>query len=87
MTDKIIKREHVLCECCMEEHEVLTVETLENNIFMGVEVEYTAIYKYCDKADEYFESQYSLCGCSLSTHACERYGIPDCKNRNCRSYP
>lgn len=56
MADTIIKREHVLCECCMEEHEVLTVETLEKNIFKGVEVEYTAIYKYCDKADEYFES-------------------------------
>lgn len=56
MADKIIKREHVLCECCMEEHEVLTVETLEKNIFKGVEVEYKAIYKYCDKADEYFES-------------------------------
>ena len=56
MSDTIIKRERTLCICCMEEHEVLTVETLEKNIFKGVEVEYTAIYKYCDKADEYFES-------------------------------
>lgn len=57
MTDTIIKREHTLCICCMEEHDVLTVETMEKNIFKGVEVNYKATYNFCDKANEYFETE------------------------------
>lgn len=60
MTDTIIKREHMLCICCMEEHDVLTVETIDKNIFKGVEVNYKATYNYCDKADEYFETEEQL---------------------------
>lgn len=56
MLDTIIKSEHILCTCCMEEHNVLTVEVLEKNIFKGEEVVYKAIYNYCENTEEYFES-------------------------------
>lgn len=38
---------------CMEEHDVSTVIVREHNGFKGKEVDYDAIYEYCDSADEY----------------------------------
>lgn len=48
-----LKKEMKLCLSCMEEHEVLTVKVHENNVLKGKEVEYDAVYDYCDVADEY----------------------------------
>lgn len=42
----------MLCPCCMEEHVVQRVMTLESNVFKGKTVEYNAEYFYCDRADE-----------------------------------
>lgn len=46
-----------LCTCCMEEHAVYTVEVKEKNVFKGKEVEYAAVYEYCEHADEYMENE------------------------------
>jgi len=54
---EIIRKECKLCLCCMEEHEVSYVRVKEKNIFKGQEVEYEAIYEYCDKADELTSSE------------------------------
>lgn len=50
---EIIKKEHKLCLCCMEEHEVQLVRVDEKNTYKGEEIEYKAVYEYCDKADEF----------------------------------
>lgn len=57
MADTIIKKEHTLCICCMEEHDVLTVEVDEYNLFKGIDVNYKATCYYCENEDEYFESE------------------------------
>lgn len=51
---KVISSMNKLCLCCMEEHEVKTVEVKEDNIFKGQKVDYIARYNFCDVADEYF---------------------------------
>lgn len=51
----VVKRSHQLCPCCMEEHDVMTVKILETNIFKGQEIQYEAIYDYCEQADEFYE--------------------------------
>lgn len=56
MADTIIKKEHTLCICCMEEHDVLTVEVDEYNLFKGIDVNYKATYYYCSNEDVYFEN-------------------------------
>ena len=53
----IIKTEMKLCTCCMEEHEVETVQIMEHNEFKGVPVEYPATYEYCKAADEFHETE------------------------------
>lgn len=53
---EVIRKEHKLCLCCMEEHDVLRVRLKEKNLFKGQEVEYDAVYEYCDKADKYMSS-------------------------------
>lgn len=50
---KILKKERKMCISCMEEHEVLLVGVVEENIFKGQRVEYEAIYEYCENTDEY----------------------------------
>ena len=52
-----VMTEKKLCPCCMEEHEVQTVVVRENNVFMGVPVEYDAEYFYCDRADETYAEE------------------------------
>ena len=51
---KVISSMNKLCLCCMEEHEVKTVEVKEDNVFKGQKVDYIARYNFCDVADEYF---------------------------------
>ncbi len=53
---EIIKRTKKLCICCMEDHEVATVRILEKSTFKNKEIQYLAVYEYCDNADEYWES-------------------------------
>lgn len=57
---KILKTEKRLCLCCMEEHEVQTVEVMENNVFKGMPVEFKAEYTYCDRADETYADEQQL---------------------------
>lgn len=58
--EKILARINMLCPCCMEQHEVRTVEVQEQNIFKGVHVRYKARYFYCDQAEEYYTDEEML---------------------------
>lgn len=53
----VIKEINKLCLCCMEEHNVQTVEVQEYTLFKGKKVEYTAQYEYCERADEYLSTE------------------------------
>lgn len=57
---KTIKTEHKLCLECMEEHDVLTVEVLDTNIFKGEEVQYFATYEYCEHAEAFSATEEML---------------------------
>ena len=50
----VLKSEKTICICCMEEHEVKTVQVNERATFKGSTVDYLETYSYCDRADEYF---------------------------------
>ncbi len=49
---EIIRVETKLCLCCMEEHAVYIVRVSENTTFKGKNVEYKAIYEYCEHTDQ-----------------------------------
>ncbi len=51
---KVIGVEKKLCTCCMEEHELKTVAVSESSTFKNRKVSYTAVYLYCENADELF---------------------------------
>ncbi|MDD4519153.1 MAG: type II TA system antitoxin MqsA family protein [Limnochordia bacterium] len=51
------RSETKLCVLCMEEHEVDTVEVVDEEIFKGEEVTFQATYEYCSYADEYLETE------------------------------
>lgn len=50
---KILRTEHKMCMCCMETHDVHDVVVKEKNIFKGNEIEYDAVYEYCDHTSEF----------------------------------
>ena len=52
-----IRTEKKLCLCCMEEHDVHVIKVREYNLFKGKEVEYDAIYEYCDQTGECFAGE------------------------------
>lgn len=52
-----IKNEKKLCLICMEEHDVLTVILKDTEEFKGEEVSFTATYEFCNRADEYLETE------------------------------
>ncbi|MCR5249239.1 MAG: DUF4065 domain-containing protein [Lachnospiraceae bacterium] len=54
MKMKILKSEKKLCTCCMEEHEVKTVQIKEHASYKDRKVDYVATYMYCDAADELY---------------------------------
>lgn len=54
MEMEILKKEKRICPCCMEEHEVKTVKAKEQSTFKNRQVNYDAIYTYCDFADELY---------------------------------
>ena len=61
---KILKKERKMCMSCMEEHEVFLVKVSESNVFKGQQVEYNAIYEYCENTEEYFATT-DLISCNV----------------------
>ncbi|MBO4678140.1 MAG: XRE family transcriptional regulator, partial [Lachnospiraceae bacterium] len=56
----ILKSETRICPCCMEEHEVKTVSIKEQATFKERQVNYDAVYTYCDAADELYMDEHQL---------------------------
>ena len=54
---EVLKREHKLCVCCMEEHEVLTVREKEEVTYKGTKVSFDGTYEYCEKAETFFSTE------------------------------
>lgn len=54
---RIMQSERRLCTCCMEEHEVKTVCMREHVSFKNVQIDFDAIYCYCDIAEEYYAEE------------------------------
>jgi len=54
MDMKVLKIEKRICTCCMEEHEVKTVQMEVQMTFKKRKVDYEAVYTYCDVADELY---------------------------------
>ncbi len=52
-----IKSEIKLCLVCMEEHEVQTIIVEDSELFKGENVTFNATYEYCNRADEYLETE------------------------------
>ena len=74
---KILKTEKRLCPCCMEEHDVQTIEVMEKGVFKSTPVEYRAEYTYCDRAEEAFaeEPQISANDISMKNAYREKMGL------------
>lgn len=60
MNMKIIKSEKRLCSCCMEEHEVKTVLVMEQTTLKNKQVEYEALYSFCDVAKELYMDEQQM---------------------------
>ena len=63
---KVLKTEKRLCPCCMEEHDVQTIEVMEENVFKGTPVEFSADYTYCDRADETYAEEHQISANDIS---------------------
>ena len=74
---KVINIVKKLCPCCMEEHNVQKIETVESNVFKGIHVKYNAEYYYCDQADETYadELQISLNDIAMKNAYREKIGL------------
>ena len=74
---KILMTNRMLCPCCMEEHDVQRVTTVESNVFKGMPNEYNAEYYYCDQADEAYadERQISLNDIAMKNAYREKAGL------------
>lgn len=74
---KILMTNRMLCPCCMEEHDVQRVTTVESNVFKGMPIEYNAEYYYCDQADEAYadERQISLNDIAMKKAYYEKAGL------------
>ena len=44
----------MLCQSCMEEHEVQIVTVNETNIFKNTPIEYSALYYYCECTEDFY---------------------------------
>ena len=60
MDMKIIKSEKRVCTCCMEEHEVKTVQIQEQSSFKTRKIVYDALYMYCDLAEEFYMDEIQM---------------------------
>ena len=69
---QIIKSERKLCLICMEEHDVKTIINQDKEYFKGAEVAFDAIYEYCDRGDEYLETEEMIKSNSLAMKAAFR---------------
>ena len=67
----------MLCPCCMEEHDVQRIATVESNVFKGIPIEYNAEYYYCDQADEAYadEQQISINDIAMKNAYREKMGL------------
>lgn len=54
---EVSKKEKRLCLSCMEEHEIMETEIIEENIFNNEKVSFKAIYEYCPNTEEYLQSE------------------------------
>jgi len=62
----VIKSEKRICPCCMEKHDVNTVVIDDHTTFKNVDVDYTAQYYYCDKADELYTDENQISANDIS---------------------
>ena len=74
---KILMKKRMLCPCCMEEHDVQRITTVESNVFKGVPIVYNAEYYYCDRADEAYadEEQISSNDIAMKNSYREKVGL------------
>ena len=74
---KILMTKRMLCPCCMEEHDVQRITTVESNVFKGVPIVYNAEYYYCDRADEAYadEEQISSNDIAMKNSYREKVGL------------
>lgn len=49
-----------LCPCCMEVHDQQIVSVIDQNVFKGIPVEYSAEYCYCSRSDEMYADEKQL---------------------------
>ena len=56
----ILKSEKMICPCCMEEHEVKTIQVKEQATFKNRQVSYDALYMYCDAAEELYMNEQQM---------------------------
>lgn len=54
---QVLRKEKVLCPCCMERHEVFTIVSTERNLIKEGWVNYTAVHYYCDNACELYDDE------------------------------
>ena len=54
---EVLRKEHKICICCMEDHDVSTVKCREKITLKGVPVEYDATYEYCDNAETFWSTE------------------------------
>ena len=63
---KNLKKDDMLCPCCMEEHTVQVIRVTEHNVFKNVPVDYSAEYFYCDRANETYEDEQQISSNDIS---------------------
>ena len=54
---KYISEDERICECCMKKHQVKKVSETERVEFKDEDVQYEAVYWYCENADELFSDE------------------------------
>ena len=54
---EVLKTENKLCMGCMEEHDVQTIKIRESVTFKGKQIEYDAVYEYCEKCESTIETE------------------------------
>lgn len=57
MDANVIKVEHKKCICCMETHDVKTIQFKDKTLYDGVLVEYEVESFYCELADEFYDDE------------------------------
>lgn len=73
-----IKSEIKLCLVCMEVHEVQTIIVEDSELFKGENVFFNATYEYCNRADEYLETEEMIKLNSLAMKDAYKYTDRSC---------